>query len=290
MTQMETKMIGNKIADARKKLSISQAQLAEKLFISAQAVGKWERGESLPDITTLSRLAEILDVDLNFFSEKFQTEMYRTNLTNENRKNKRGWDMSRGNWVDADFSGLKNLHEKFSGSNMQRSKFIGSDLSGLLLKGNHVVSCDFSDSNFSHTYIHGSHLAKNKFIHCLLQESEFSGSHIEGCDFTGANFTQVTVKLSDFSKSTIDDVVWDNTSFHGTQLSEIIFKGALNDCSFENCSFKKVTFQNVSLLNTFFKCKSLKRIKFIDCKADRLTYAFLQNGKADLSGITLISD
>ena len=45
---MKTKMIGNKIAEARRKINISQAQLAERLFISPQAVGKWERGESMP--------------------------------------------------------------------------------------------------------------------------------------------------------------------------------------------------------------------------------------------------
>src|SRR5512133_2261111 len=66
---METKMIGNKIAEARKKTDISQAQLAERLFITPQAVGKWERGESMPDIITLNRLAGILGVDLNYFSE-----------------------------------------------------------------------------------------------------------------------------------------------------------------------------------------------------------------------------
>jgi transcriptional regulator with XRE-family HTH domain len=70
---METKKIGNKITEARKKVNISQAQLAERLFISPQAVGKWERGESMPDIVTFSRLAEILGVDLNYFSENFQS-------------------------------------------------------------------------------------------------------------------------------------------------------------------------------------------------------------------------
>jgi transcriptional regulator with XRE-family HTH domain len=63
------KMIGNKIAEARKKVNISQAQLAQQLFISSQAVGKWERGESMPDIVTFSRLAEIFGVDLNYFSD-----------------------------------------------------------------------------------------------------------------------------------------------------------------------------------------------------------------------------
>ena len=66
---VNAKMIGNKIAEARKKINISQAQLAERLFISSQAVGKWERGESMPDIITFNRLAEILGVDLNYFSE-----------------------------------------------------------------------------------------------------------------------------------------------------------------------------------------------------------------------------
>ena len=65
---METKIIGNKIAEARKQLNMSQAQLAERLFISPQAVGKWERGESMPDITTFGRMARILGVDLNYFS------------------------------------------------------------------------------------------------------------------------------------------------------------------------------------------------------------------------------
>src|ERR1700761_8634254 len=70
---MDIKMIGNKIARARRDKNMSQAQLAGLLFISPQAVGKWERGESLPDIATVNRLAEILGVDLNYFSENFQS-------------------------------------------------------------------------------------------------------------------------------------------------------------------------------------------------------------------------
>lgn len=69
---LNTKMIGNRIAEARKKINMSQAGLAGFLFISPQAVGKWERGESSPDIITFNRLSEILGVDLNYFSENFQ--------------------------------------------------------------------------------------------------------------------------------------------------------------------------------------------------------------------------
>lgn len=55
---MDTRIIGGKIAQARKKVNMSQAQLAQLLFVSPQAVGKWERGESIPDIITFNRLAE----------------------------------------------------------------------------------------------------------------------------------------------------------------------------------------------------------------------------------------
>jgi len=68
---LNSKSIGNKIAEARKKINLSQAELAQQVSISPQAVGKWERGESMPDITSLNRLAEIFGVDLNFFLTAF---------------------------------------------------------------------------------------------------------------------------------------------------------------------------------------------------------------------------
>lgn len=328
---LNSEIIGSKIAEARKKINISQAQLAQRLSISSQAVGKWERGESMPDIVTFNRLAEILGVDLNYFSDSFQSAVNEmapaesmvkqpAELTSENQKEKPKWDMSRGNWVDADFSGLKNLHEKFSSSNMLRCKFIGSDLSGLLLKSNNVDSCDFSGSDISHSHIQKSNLLNNIFKDCSLKEAEFlksnisscdfsgakfsgtefSGSYIYGCDLTNADFTGmvvksggfsgVVVKSGDFEKNTIVNAVWNRTSFIDSQIADIVFTGTLEDCYFENCKFTRVTFRNAALMNTFFKNTDLKRIRFIDCKADRLTYEFLKAGKADLTGITLLTE
>jgi uncharacterized protein YjbI with pentapeptide repeats len=293
-------MIGNKIAEARKKINISQAQLAQHLFISSQAVGKWERGESMPDIITFNRLAEILGVDLNYFSERFQAAALEmapveslvkqsVEWSNEKQKKKLSWDMSRGNWVDADFSGLKDLHEKFSSSNMLRCLFIGSDMSGLLLKNNNVDSCDFSGSDISSSRIQSSSLVTNLFKDCSLKETEFSGSYTKGCDFSRADFTGAAFKSGAFLNNTMANAVWNRTSFNGMQIADMVFDGTLADCYFENCVFKKVTFQNSTLINTFFKNKSLKGIRFIDCQADRMTCEFLKNGKADLRGVTLYS-
>ncbi|MCK9209072.1 MAG: pentapeptide repeat-containing protein [Salinivirgaceae bacterium] len=296
---LKSNMIGNKITEARKKVNISQAQLAERLFISPQAVGKWERGESMPDIITFNRLAEILGVDLNYFSESFQplaTEPveFLTKQSAESpsgkQKKKLSWDMSRENLVDADFSGLKNLHEKFSSSNMQRCLFVGSDLSGLLLKSNNVDSCDFSGSDISSSHIQNSNLRNNLFKDCSVKETEFSGSNIMGCDFSGADFTGAAFKSGGFQNNPMANVVWNRTSFNAMWIVDIVFDGIVDDCYFENCIFKKVTFQDATLINTFFKNnKKLKQVRFIGCKADKLTYAFLKNGKADLTGITLLT-
>ncbi|MCK9641572.1 MAG: pentapeptide repeat-containing protein [Prolixibacteraceae bacterium] len=299
---METRMTGNKIAEARKKLNISQAQLAENLFISAQAVGKWERGESMPDIITLNRLAVILGVDLNYFSENFQSSFSETrsiessenksdDLPIEKRNKKTNWDMSNLNLVDSDFSGLKNLHEKFSSSNMQRCLFIGSEMAGLLLKNNNVDSCNFSKSDINSSHIQNSNLVNNQFKACSLRGTEFSGSYISGCDFTDADFTGVIVRSGGLEKNTIVNTVWNRTKFIDTHLVDTDFKGILEECSFENCAFTKVKFQNATLINTFFKNnKKLKRVQFIDCKADKITYAFLKSGNADLTGISVIKE
>jgi uncharacterized protein YjbI with pentapeptide repeats/DNA-binding XRE family transcriptional regulator len=291
---MEMNMIGNKIAEARKKINISQAELAEHLFISPQAVGKWERGESIPDIITINKLAKILGVDLNYFSEDFQATTVAIPALESSaepavsqQKNKLNWDMSRGNWIDADFSGLSGLNEKFSSSNLRRCKFVGSDLSGLLLKSNHVDGCDFSDSNISGSRFQSAHLVNNLFNGCSLKASEFSSCHMKACNFSGADFSGATFKSSDFQKNITSNAVLNRTSFINSQLADIVFDGTLEDCYVENCAFSKVTFQNSKLINTFFKCRSLKHLRFVDCQADRMTYEFLKNGKADLSGITL---
>jgi uncharacterized protein YjbI with pentapeptide repeats len=79
-------------------------------------------------------------------------------------------------------------------------------------------------------------------------------------------------------------------NFFEMAIQDIVFEGTLEDNRFENCSFYGVKFQNATLLNTFFKNnKKFKRVQFINCKVDKLTYVFLKNNLADLTGITLIS-
>ena len=54
--------IGKRIAAHRKRLGMTQEQLAEKLGITAQAVSKWENNQSCPDITAIPLLADIFQI------------------------------------------------------------------------------------------------------------------------------------------------------------------------------------------------------------------------------------
>lgn len=61
---MDPVSTGIYICENRKKLGLSQKELADKLHITDKAVSKWERGLSFPDISMLIPLSQILDVTL----------------------------------------------------------------------------------------------------------------------------------------------------------------------------------------------------------------------------------
>ena len=50
---------------ARKRKGLSQGQLAQKLYLSAQAVSKWEKGETVPDVPHVCALAEVLEMSVD---------------------------------------------------------------------------------------------------------------------------------------------------------------------------------------------------------------------------------
>ena len=64
MFEIDKKTFGIFLSEQRKAKGFTQRELAEKLFVSDKAVSKWERGMSMPDISLLMPLAEILDVSV----------------------------------------------------------------------------------------------------------------------------------------------------------------------------------------------------------------------------------
>ena len=57
--------LGKKIKELRNKHGLTQNELAEKLFVSYQAVSQWENGTTNPDINTLVELAKTFNISLD---------------------------------------------------------------------------------------------------------------------------------------------------------------------------------------------------------------------------------
>ena len=59
---MDTKDV---ILELRTKSGLSQEELAQKVFVTRQAVSRWENGETVPNTETLKLLSGIFDVSIN---------------------------------------------------------------------------------------------------------------------------------------------------------------------------------------------------------------------------------
>lgn len=62
---MEQVKIGKFISERRKKLDLTQKQLADKLNVTDRAVSKWETGRAMPDSSIMLKLCKILKISVN---------------------------------------------------------------------------------------------------------------------------------------------------------------------------------------------------------------------------------
>lgn len=58
-------MLGNTITNYRKKLGITQEQLAQKLEVTNQAVSKWETDQCCPDTMLLPKIADVFGITID---------------------------------------------------------------------------------------------------------------------------------------------------------------------------------------------------------------------------------
>lgn len=308
---MDTKMIGSKIVKARKEKNMSQAQLAQLLFISPQAVGKWERGESIPDIVTFTRLAEILSVDLNYFSENFpsaneeasgiidsdiqQTARESTILPPRQQQltNFSGSDLSH-----SDFAGVTAHNIKFNGSALYGSDFRGTDLTGSSFSGSDLSDANFDGANLTDCTLFANTLTNASFNKTVLVHTEFNASGLEGAKFTNTELTDVKLTKTDLRKTIFENCIFNGVDFKYSDLRGLCLEGqtfigvkfpntALNDVSFKGSTLKNVSFRSpYAITNKYYK--AIKTIHFDGAMIDKLTYAALKGLGADLSNVTMI--
>lgn len=65
VSEVKNMEIKNIILELRTKNGWSQDELAEKVFVTRQAVSRWENGETVPNTDTLKLLSHLFDVSIN---------------------------------------------------------------------------------------------------------------------------------------------------------------------------------------------------------------------------------
>jgi uncharacterized protein YjbI with pentapeptide repeats len=314
---MESKIIGSKIAKARKAINISQAQLAERLFISPQAVGKWERGESMPDIVTFNRLAEIFGVDLNYFSENAQSAddgtVFRStidNISDRDQTVQEDANLSRSperqvkinltgvDLEESDFAGVILHKGKFKVSPLRGANFSGADLTGSSFEVSDAREANFdganlTDCNFSIIDLTDASFRKSILVRTILNMSGQSAKFID------VNLIDVKLTKVDLRKTIFENCIFTNVDFNYCDLRGLCFDGltfigvnfdksSLNDVSFKGATLKNVSF-TVPFSVTNASYRALRTISFDGATMDKLTYAALKGLRVvDLSKVIII--
>jgi len=313
---MDTKIIGGKIAQARKKMNMSQAKLAQLLFISPQAVGKWERGESIPDIMTINRVADILGVDLNYFSENVQSaddesaskmptdDTGDTEQTVQNNTNLSGSErqvqinLTAVDLQGSDFANVILHNGKFKASPLRRVDFSGADLTGSSFEVIDAHEANFDGANLTDCNFSVTDLTGASFRNSILVRTDLNMSG-QGAKFIDVTLVDVKFSKTDLRKTTFENCAFNGVDFNLCDLRGICFEGLtftgvkFNKSALNAVSFKEATLRNVSFTLPFSVTNrsyvAMKTICFDGAKMDKLTYAALKGLRTvDLSKVTVI--
>lgn len=68
--------IGNKISTRRKELNMTQYDIADKLFVTHQAVSKWENGKSIPTIEVMIPLTKLLQFSIDYLLDHSEIDEF----------------------------------------------------------------------------------------------------------------------------------------------------------------------------------------------------------------------
>ena len=74
-------ILADKIIRERKRLGLSQEELAEKMNVSRQAVSKWEGNQSIPEIEKILQLSSLFGVTTDYLL-KDEIETYENSTNN----------------------------------------------------------------------------------------------------------------------------------------------------------------------------------------------------------------
>lgn len=71
---LDLSKIGHKITQRRKEMKMTQNDLAETLFVTHQAVSKWENGKSIPTIEILFELTKLFNISIDYLLDNSEID------------------------------------------------------------------------------------------------------------------------------------------------------------------------------------------------------------------------
>lgn len=90
---------GEKLTEARKEKGLSQEELAKQIFVTRQALSRWENNTAQPSLEMLSVLCNILDKSPAFFIDGKAPRNYKTLARSEKRSLWEEWRPNNGHYA-----------------------------------------------------------------------------------------------------------------------------------------------------------------------------------------------
>ena len=80
--------LGSKITTLRKKQNWSQSELAKRIEVSREIVGRYERNDAVPSIDIATRIADVFEVSLDYLVGNAEQEVDKVTLNRLQEINK----------------------------------------------------------------------------------------------------------------------------------------------------------------------------------------------------------
>jgi len=192
--------------------------------------------------------------DLKYMDSKF-SKFFSSNFSNAQLENS---SISRTDFINSNFSNA-DLSESylgtssFSNSNLSSTKFINSNLKGIIMKDVLLDNTNFENVNFSH-----SRMQNIDFTKASLKNSIFTGTSFHTCNFDGVDFSTIIIHGESISPTSFHNCNMKNSIFSNIDMNSVdftsqnIFKNGNYVYTLPGSDLSHSLFTDIDLRNTIF--------------------------------------
>lgn len=163
--------------------------------------------------TSIGHSNELTDMDFNGAnlsrSTILEARMARPDFTNANLT---GATVRNADIQGADFTGANLRDLKFTGGDLQYTRYPGADLTNAAFRGVNISGADFTGCTLVNTTFRNAQFIITKFTGTKLRNVSFEESVLHGTDFTGCTLTGVDFSQAKFNKPNFAKARYDATT------------------------------------------------------------------------------